>query len=390
MKNGFDRLKGVAAASAMGLGLVGAGSARAVSYSLGNSVSVVLAATFSSNGLVAQFLGVGGASGTLSINNLSISTIPYSGSAFRGAFDGVLGVTVGGIGFENPDAVIDFTNLVLNSDVHVDIVAGVNAQVQFAFDGSHGGTSMGLVRALYSFTNTTDASITTTVTVDGDLGSDAETTIQATSSGNRIAENADMWTLSSDEAFGVDPTLSEFEPAGAGDPALVITRYGSGATVVPTQNITIADGNGIFANDYDLTIPAGETQRVLVFIEAHSTNAGAVGVVADFQSLAAAYNAGLLTGMNNTQIDEIVNYYSDNTSDDDVDYVSNALDNCVDMANLDQADADGDGVGDVCDAYPDDYNRSQAVPSSDSGSTGLPALFVLLGVPALMRLFRKK
>ena len=38
--------------------------------------------------------------------------------------------------------------------------------------------------------------------------------------------------------------------------------------------------------------------------------------------------------------------------DDDADFVANQFDNCKAAANTDQADADGDGVGDVCDSTP--------------------------------------
>jgi hypothetical protein len=37
----------------------------------------------------------------------------------------------------------------------------------------------------------------------------------------------------------------------------------------------------------------------------------------------------------------------------DEDYVGTGGDNCVDAANPDQADADGDGIGDACDDVDD-------------------------------------
>ena len=66
--------------------------------------------------------------------------------------------------------------------------------------------------------------------------------------------------------------------------------------------------------------------------------------------------------------------------DGDNDQVADSLDNCPEQANTDQADADGDGIGDVCepdrdgdgvpddqDAFPDDPNYS-----ADTDGDGLP------------------
>lgn len=44
------------------------------------------------------------------------------------------------------------------------------------------------------------------------------------------------------------------------------------------------------------------------------------------------------------------------TADVDGDGVPDSTDNCKDVANADQVDADNDGLGDVCDAEPNDQN----------------------------------
>jgi photosystem II stability/assembly factor-like uncharacterized protein len=60
---------------------------------------------------------------------------------------------------------------------------------------------------------------------------------------------------------------------------------------------------------------------------------------ADNTVLACTYGRGFFTGT----------FEVDNTADDDGDGIPNVTDNCPDTANADQADADNDGIGDVCD-----------------------------------------
>ena len=427
MKKGFDRLKGVAAASAIGFGLIGVGGSARAAFSgptrpLGFTHRISLAATVESYALSASFTEIGGTStdDTFDINEFSVwapgasfvtdtwpagssttwtthgystptgsphwttTTVYYTGPtcsnswsgpsgtschltvmgttitsstfvttyagptvtnswssgsstsdyAYQDAFDGVLGMEVEGNTFMNPDNDIDFTDGVVTSDVVNNIVGGIDAQIKYAFSGDRTSTALGGVAAMYILSNNSGTEKTITVNINGNLGSDEGTMIQATDSGDFVADDADRWTISSENARGEDPMIGD-------DPVLLITRYGKDATVVPTQTDTIADENGYFANDYELTIPAGETQRIVVIIEAHKTIAGAEAAAADFETMTAAKKSGLLDNLTTDEIKEVVNY------------------------------------------------KYVAPSSSDSGATGLPALLGLLGIPALLRRFRK-
>jgi Thrombospondin type 3 repeat len=64
--------------------------------------------------------------------------------------------------------------------------------------------------------------------------------------------------------------------------------------------------------------------------------------------------------------------------DDDGDNVLDVNDNCQKKANADQADRDGDGIGDVCDPNPD-------VPAFASGSSG-PLRLTILSLHRVQRL----
>jgi hypothetical protein len=55
--------------------------------------------------------------------------------------------------------------------------------------------------------------------------------------------------------------------------------------------------------------------------------------------------------------------------DDDADGVCNALDNCPGIANADQADLDGDAVGDVCDDDDAELNQTKLTLKRDASTT---------------------
>jgi hypothetical protein len=48
--------------------------------------------------------------------------------------------------------------------------------------------------------------------------------------------------------------------------------------------------------------------------------------------------------------------------DTDLDGVCDATDNCLNVPNIDQADADGDHIGDACDACPSNPNPQCVAP----------------------------
>ena len=59
---------------------------------------------------------------------------------------------------------------------------------------------------------------------------------------------------------------------------------------------------------------------------------------------------------------------SDGDNDTDDDGILNDVDNCVDIANADQNDLDGDGEGDVCDTDLD----GDGVDNEDDNSPNVP------------------
>lgn len=214
---------------------------------------------------------------------------------FGGAFDNALLLAVNGNLFLNPDTTVDLTGDTLTSDT-VAIVPGINAQIQYTFF-----TGRRVVRALFSLTNTTGSPITVDPVVLSDYGSDSRTTVRATSDGDTTIETADFWYIT-------DDTL------GNSDARITTTRYGAGAAVVPFNALTpdgVAPAIAVSGLRYPVTIAAGQTARILVFMELSNPGipeAQAVADAADFESLANLQAAGLLTNISVQQQSEIINY----------------------------------------------------------------------------------
>lgn len=311
---------------AMGLGLFGVGgTARAASVTLSTTVSRRLAQTHSSGvaldgrytisnfeinefsvqattsiSVTSRFTSC--TTTSMGATSCTTSTSTFSTSNLYGdAFDGFLELAVNGNSFNDPDGVVDLTGDTLTSDIQTDIVAGIDAQVEFRIFTERTSTSLGTIRALYTLTNTSAADIAVNVLVDGNYGSDGGTRIQATSNADLTNDATDLWVYSNDQNTGSDPSEGS-------DPGITVSRYGTGAAVVPTNETTVADGNGFFGHGYAVTVPAGATRRVLVFVELSKTNAGATADAADLETLEAAQAAGLTSGLSATQMGEIVNY----------------------------------------------------------------------------------
>ena len=327
--SGFSRLKGLAAGGAMSIaGLVGGGTARAASTALPLDIarssalwsSIGNNSRFPSSGAVTTTNGVAFAQSTLAygISDAAVATSPSGGGsgAFGDAFDNAMILSVNGTVFQNPDSTVDLTGDTVTSDT-VTIVPGVNAQVRYSFI-----TGRPVVRALYSLTNTTAAPINVNAAVLGDYGSDNGTQVVATSNGNTVIEASDLWYITDDggggggkgQAKGTRRDGSPDGVGGGGDPRISLSRYGTGAAVLPFNALTPGNGDSqtaTFGLRYPITIAPGATARLLVFAqlsEPDISTAAAIAAARDFESIAAVQAAGLLAGVSAAEVSEIVNY----------------------------------------------------------------------------------
>ena len=391
MKKGFDRLRGVAAASAMGLGLIGAGSVRAVSTALpianltrGTAIwktiqnhPLLFSATFTSiaSRILTDSALPSSVAFSYSINTSSTPTSPafaiadVSASGFAEAFDNALHLAVNGELFVNPDANVD-----LISDLTGDTItsgrqplAGLDTEIQYHFHPTRP-----VIRAMYSFENTSTSDISIKALVAGALSSDFTTTIQATSTADTVLntpvpdETLDLWRVSNDQTnIGTDSSTN---------PAITLTRFGTGASVTPISVLKLGDNafnTGAadnFGERYDLTIAAGETARILVFAEINKTISEATSCAVDFASLDAAVAAGMLDDLTILELGQIVNYGALGT-------VTAATTTCSKV---------------IATTDPDSGTTTPDDEDENTGALNLTALTTLSGLLTLIRVGRKK
>ena len=207
--------------------------------------------------------------------------------------DGGLQVGLNDFGFINPDGTLDLTGTTVRTNTVV-LRGGppVSIEVEYFFS-----PSQPVVRALYSFNNFGQSAFTGTANVASNLGSDGNTTIQATQDGDTVVETTDRWIVTSDQA----PT--------SGDPVLLWIRQGVGApTGVSATPQVPGAGNDNFKDNYPLNIPVGQTRRIMVFLRLGTDVPTSTAAAPTFDNLTTLNAAGLLSGLSAQQQGEIVNW----------------------------------------------------------------------------------
>ncbi len=225
-------------------------------------------------------------------------------------------------------------------------------------------TGEGWARFLEYFHNPTAASITATVEVQTNLGSDSGTVITGSSDGDTVFETTDTWVATDDATDG------------SGDPSLVqvIAWSGASPSAVSTTVYDCTGTQGVLFR-YIIEVPAGAT-RILMHAGAQNANRAT-------SFTRGAYLAGepasLLYGITPADVSLLVN--ADN--DTDADGVPDLSDNCPSVANPSQTDTDGNGIGDAC--------QQSNSNSSDGGGCGAPGdALSLLAVVLLPLLARRR
>ncbi len=233
-------------------------------------------------------------------------------------------------------------------------------------------------RWLNIITNNGSSTATVNVVLVGNLGSDSSTTLDDTSSGDQFITSADNWAVTNGDN---------------GDPRLGHIIQGPGACVAADM---IVMGVGDYtAWGYDFDIAPGETAIIMNFVTGQPSIAAAAAKCQQIVALP----ANTLQCMSAAEVSQVVNFAGDDgdgdglpdscdtcpddsNNDADGDGVCGDVDNCPNTANADQADSDGDGVGDACTPPP----AEQETPPGCCGAAGpLSPLGLAVGMLLLSR-----
>jgi hypothetical protein len=129
-------------------------------------------------------------------------------------------------------------------------------------------------RWLNIFTNTTGSPITFTMDTGNNLGSDSNTVIVNSSSGNAAAELTDTWVS----------TFQNYSGTTSSDPRLGHVLQGAGASV-PLSGINFVNGDDNPWWGYTITLQPGETKIIANFVTGQPSKAAANAKAAEIAAL---------------------------------------------------------------------------------------------------------
>lgn len=149
------------------------------------------------------------------------------------------------------------------------------------------------IRWMNVFTNTSGAPITFTMITSNNLGSDSNTLLATTSSGDAVVTTGDLWATSFQAFSGNTST----------DPRIGHVFQGSGAPT-PVSNINFVNGDDNPYWSYSITLAPGQTKIIVNYATGMPTKALAAAEAASL----AAFGASAQQCMSATELSEVANF----------------------------------------------------------------------------------
>jgi hypothetical protein len=148
-------------------------------------------------------------------------------------------------------------------------------------------------RWLNIFTNTSGAPVTFNMITSNNLGSDSNTIITGSSSGDNVAQTTDLWVA----------TFQNYSGNFSTDPREGHVMQGTGA-LTPVSFVFFANGNDNPYWDYTITLQPGQTKIIANYVTAMGSKAAAATQAAAI----AAYGANEQQCMSAAELSEVANF----------------------------------------------------------------------------------
>ena len=150
------------------------------------------------------------------------------------------------------------------------------------------------LRSVIGLRNPTNSSVSTTVIWDNGLGSDGAEAVRASSDGNKSFTAADRWVVSSDSATAPH------------DPPVTAALFGKQGAVTANAVLDAPGGTGCITVSFRVSVPAGSTRYLMLFLEMHSTNDKAARSAGKFNDR--NLSSDLLSGISSKIKQRILNW----------------------------------------------------------------------------------
>lgn len=149
------------------------------------------------------------------------------------------------------------------------------------------------IRWMNFFTNTTAAPITFTMITSNNLGSDSNTIVVTTSSGDAVVTTGDLWATS----------FQNWSGSTSSDPRIAHLFQGSGAPT-PVSNINFVSGDDNPYWSYSITLAPGQTKIIVNYAAGLGTKADAAAQAANL----ASFGPNAQQCMSGTELSEVANF----------------------------------------------------------------------------------
>jgi len=213
------------------------------------------------------------------------------------AFDDALQVVVDGAAFDDADdtgdLVTDGTGEALS--LGPEAMSGLNVSLEWKAL-----SAVAKIRTFVTFENPTGSDIAVPISWESNSGSDEDTGVRGSSSGDAAFGTDDRWLVTSDDPTTPSDPVNTFVLFGPGSPAVTPTSV--------SQNLdSCTDDEGVIVG-YDVTVPAGETRYLLFFNQLSQTNEDALADAPSQFDTNPTIDSDLLSGLDPATLPAVLNW----------------------------------------------------------------------------------